>query len=71
MSISVVYECDGCSLRIDDRRDLLADLEILAPDRWLLTDTMLFHNDECYRNWLIRMGKTEELADFDDGVWLA
>ena len=71
MSISLVYVCDGCGLRNDDRRDLLADPEILVPDGWLITDEMLFHDDECYRDWLRRMGKVEELAAFDDAIALA
>ena len=76
-SIHIRWVCNGCQTRIDEHRDLLSHAledtgeDIYVPDGWIIADQMLFHDDQCYRDWLKRMGKIVELAAFDDGIWIA
>ena len=50
-----------------------------VPDEWLQIehdemtgrDYLFFHDDECYVKWLQNQGRTKEIDEFRNGVWIA
>ena len=77
MNIDITYACDGCNIRIEEHRNLTThspeDIaeDVWIPDYWLWTENMLFHDDQCYRGWLRRTGRLQELVDFDNAIPMA
>ena len=49
------------------------------PKGWMqipydeVTDThyLFFHNHNCYKNWLRKQDRLEEIREFDEGIWVA
>ena len=57
--------CDNCNVRVN-----LPDRNI--PDGWIhwLEGDKLFCSSECVKAYLVKIGKPEEAAEYDEMVWM-
>ena len=84
--VTWVLDCHGCNVRhVAERRLSLETwaeswFDIWGPgvpDGWLQqspkdgeTEWQFWHSSECYRDWLRRQGRYEDLRRFDETPWM-
>ena len=74
MPVEIKIICDGCGLTVNQDINEQGS-EVYLPNNWLTVEEdgkwLYFHSDKCYKDWLRKQGKIDEIEEYENGEWIA
>ena len=74
MPVEIKIICDNCGLTINQDINEQGS-EIYLPNNWLTVEDndswLYFHSNECYREWLKKQDRLDDIWDYENSVPMA